>query len=101
MKKKDVSINCLPFWILESEVFTLFVEVWKIQKKPANVILEMFLSLYVNILKWVCPHEEKICKVPGSTPLGGQPSLGTQPLYKALSDLRVKNKKMQWWTFSE
>ena len=32
MKKKDVSLNYRALWILQCVVFTIFIEVWKIQK---------------------------------------------------------------------
>ena len=61
MKKKDVSMNCLPLWILELLVFTLFMEVWNMQKKEVNGMLAKFLSVYLNIL-WTLLREGKPVK---------------------------------------
>ena len=68
MKKKDVSMNCLPFWILELVVFTLFMEVEKASETCrkskwclANGMFEKFLSVYLNFL-WTLLQEGKPLK---------------------------------------
>ena len=61
MKKKDVSMNYLLFWILELVLFTLFIEVSKIQKKQVNGILVKFLSLRLQFL-WTLLREDKPLK---------------------------------------
>ena len=43
----------------------------------------------------------RIERFPVQTQLGAQPSLGTQPCYKAPDDLRVKYVKCKWLTSSE